>query len=178
MGEMSETAGWGVPSFLPPGVARRAAQDDAREAIEAKHAEAEREVLAEERHSRAMAAYCQQAELRGEVVTAMQLATGQVPGRPISAILEAARQAGDRDDVVTAARLHQQGHGEPERVHVEVAEPVILSSPVKRTIASRSRHWREWQERKTAADNARAAVKAELPNGLLEPTRPPMGWRP
>ena len=66
---MTETASW-----LPPGVARRQAQEEAREIREAREAEADREVQAEERHQRALTLYCQQAEQRGEVVTAMQLA--------------------------------------------------------------------------------------------------------
>ena len=165
---MTEIAGWGVPGFLPPAVARRALRDDAREAIESKRAEAERELLAEERRSRAMALYAEQAELRGEVVTAMQLATGQVSGRSIADILAAASAAADRDDVITAARLHRDGHGEPERVHIEVGEPVIVASPVKRTIASRSRRWQDWQERKAAAEAAKRAVEADLDHGLVD----------
>jgi hypothetical protein len=65
---MTETAGWGVPGFLPPAVARRMARDDAREAIEARRSEADREAQAEERHERALDTYRQQAEARGEVL--------------------------------------------------------------------------------------------------------------
>lgn len=96
---MTETAGWGVPSFLPPGVARRMVHADAQEAIAAKQAEAERELLAEERHSRAMALYCQQAEARGEEISALALATGQVRGRSVQDILTAASAAADCADV-------------------------------------------------------------------------------
>jgi hypothetical protein len=171
-GLMTETAGWGVPDFLPPAVARRMLRDDAREVREAKQAEAERETRAEERHQRAMALYAEQAELRGEVVTAMQLASGQVPGRPIAAILEAARQAGDRDDVITAARLHREGHGEPERVHVEVAEPVILA-PAARSIAGRAiatrarRFWDVLEARRKLAAAERAAEASKNDYGFV-----------
>jgi hypothetical protein len=165
------------------GVARRAAQDDAREAIAAKHAEAERELLAEERHSRAMALYCQQAEARGEVVTAMQLATGQVSGRSIADILAAAVAAGDRDDVTTAAKLHRLGHGEPERLHVEVAEPVILApaarSATGRAIATRARRFVDVLEaRRQLAAAERAAEASKHDYGLVEGVHPRAGRRP
>ena len=161
---MTETqvAGWGVPGFLPPNVRRRMLRDDAREAREAKQAEAAREAQAEELHQRAMRLYAEQAELRGEVVTAMQLASGQVPGRPVAAILEAARQAGDRDDAITAARLHRQGHGEPERVNIEVAEPVLLA-PAARSAAgwkifNRARHFRDLLEARRQLEAAEKAA--------------------
>ena len=54
---MTETAGWGTPDWLPPGVQRRMAQESAREAREAKQAEGERERRTEERHQRALALY-------------------------------------------------------------------------------------------------------------------------
>ncbi len=169
---MTETAGWGTPSWLPPGIARRMAQESAREAREAKQAEREQETRREQVRERAMSLYVQQAEARGEVVTAMQLATGQVTGRPIADVFAAAIAAGDRDDVITEARLNRLGHGEPKRVHVEVGEPVIAGSPVKRSIASRSRHWQEYLARKAAAEAARRAVDADRDHGLVDDVTP------
>ena len=158
---MTETAGWGAaPSFLPPAVARRALRDDAREAVAAKQAEAERELLAEERHSRAMALYCQQAEVRGEEISALALATGQVRGRSVQDILAAASAAADRADVVTEARLHREGHGAPEPLHVEFGEPVIQQarSETGRAIFHRARRFRAVLEaRKALAEAERAA---------------------
>jgi hypothetical protein len=170
-------AGWGTaPSFLPPAVAARATRDDAREAVEARHAEAERERQAEERHQRAIALYAQQAELWGEVVTAMQLATGQVSGRSIADILAAASAAADRDDVITAARMHREGHGDPEPLHVEFGEPRILApaarGSVGQKIASRSRRFTDWQEKRKAAEAARRALESSLDHGLVEGVNP------
>ena len=166
---MTEVAGWGAaPDFLPPSVARRALRDDAREAIAEKQAEAEREALAEERHSRAMTLYCQQAEARGEEISAVALATGKIRGRSVQDILTAAVAAADRADVITEARLHRDGHGDPEPLHVEFGEPVIAVSPVKRSILTRSRHWQEWQEKKKAAEAARRAVEADRDLGLVD----------
>jgi hypothetical protein len=79
---MTETAGWGVPGFLPPAVARRVLRDDAAETRQARLDEAEREQLAEERHQRAMTLAVQQAEARGEVLDTMALARGE-GSRPV-----------------------------------------------------------------------------------------------
>jgi hypothetical protein len=156
-------AGWGAaPSFLPPAVAVRMRQSDAKEAIAAREAEAEQETRREELHQRALSLYAEQATARGELLSAVALATGQVRGRSIADILEAARLAGDREDLVTEARLRREGHGDPAQLtHVEVAEPVILTSPVKRSIASRSRRWQAWREKVAAAEAARRAVEAD-----------------
>ena len=153
------TAGWGAaPSFLPPAVARRALRDDAREARETRLAEAERERLMEERHSRALDTYRAQAEARGEVLDVMALATGQVHGRSIADILEAARLAGDREDLVMAARLHREGHGDPEPLHVEVGEPRLLTGAARSSIGlrifNRARRFGEAQRTRAAAERA------------------------
>jgi hypothetical protein len=97
------------------------------------------------------------------------LATGRIAGRSVGDILAAASAAADRDDVVTEARLHRDGYGDPESLtHVMVGEPRIVSSPVKRTIASRSRRWQGWQEKKAAAEAARRAVEADRDLGLVD----------
>ena len=166
------TEGWGT-DWLPPHIQRRVAQDDAREALESKRAEAEREVRAEERHQRAMELHKEQAELRGEVIDVLAMARGEVPGRTVEDILASARAAMARDDVITAAKLHRDGNGDPAPVHVEVAEPRLLTgSPVRRSIASRSRRWQAWQEKKKAAADARKAVEASLDNGLIKGVTP------
>ena len=68
--------------------------------------------------------------------------------------------------MITAARAQRDGNGDPQPVHVEVDEPVIVSSPVKRTIANRSRRWQDWQAKRAAEQAARQAVEAEHDLGL------------
>jgi hypothetical protein len=165
---MSETAGWGVPDFLPPAVARRMLRDDAAETRQARLDEAEREQLAEERHARAVTLAVQQAEARGEVLDTMALARGEVRGRSVSEILAAAVAASAVADRGDEMRVWRDGHGEPEPVHVFVGEPVLAASPVKRTIASRSRRWQDWQDKRKAAEAARRAVEADRDLGLVD----------
>ena len=99
---------WGRPDFLPPNVARRMARDDAREVREAKQAEAEREQLVEERHQRALSLAVAQAEGRGEYVSALEIATGQLGGRSFEDIFSAAVEAGDHQDQIAAARASRE----------------------------------------------------------------------
>jgi hypothetical protein len=82
---MSEFAAW-----IPERAQRAQAAEDARERAEARRAEAERAEAAEDARERALGAYKAQAELRGEVVSALALATGEV-GRSLDDILTAAR---------------------------------------------------------------------------------------
>src|SRR5260370_38443428 len=88
----------GPGMWLPPrGAAAQAAEGAAarREQREAKGArEARREQLADG----ALNLYRSQAESRGEVVSAMALARGEIGGRDIDAILADAGAAADRED--------------------------------------------------------------------------------
>jgi hypothetical protein len=165
-------AGWGVPSFLPPAVAARALRDDAREALEARRAEDERERRAEERHSAAMALYAQQAEARGEVLDVMAMARGEVRGRSVQDILAAAVAASEVEDRRAEMWAWQQGHGEPERLHVDVGEPRLLApaarSATAMAIFHRSRRFQDWLEKRKAAEAARRAVEAEHDWGLVD----------
>jgi hypothetical protein len=70
--------------------------------------------------------------------------------------------------VIAEARLHREGHGDPEPLHVEFGEPRIAISPIKRSILTRSRHWQEWQDKRKAAEAARRAVEAEHDLGLVD----------
>lgn len=174
-----ETAGWGAaPSFLPPGVARRAAQDEAREAIAAKHAEAERELLAEERHNRAMTLYREQAEARGEVFDVLALARGEVRGRSVPEILAGAAASAAADDRRAEMHAWRHGHGEPEKLHVEfVGDPNIIT-PAARSetgwkIAQRFRHFRDLLEARDQLKAAeRAAEQSRLDYGLIDGVEP------
>jgi hypothetical protein len=57
---------------------------------------------------------------------------------------------------------------------VFVGEPTILETPAtpeKRQLLNRSRRWREWQERKAAAEQARAALEDEAQLPLARPVQ-------
>jgi hypothetical protein len=100
---MSETAGSGT-AWLPPALARRHAVEDAHERAEARRAKAERQDRDAERHERALASYRAAAEARGEVVSAMEVARGEVGGRELGDIFADAAAAGDREDARQASR--------------------------------------------------------------------------
>ena len=164
-----ETAGWGTPSWLPPGVARRQAQEDAREALESKRAAAERDLRAEQRHQQALGAYCEAAAARGEVVSVMDLAAGRVTGRTVQAVFAEALAASEVDDRRDALRLQREGAGAP--VHIEVAEPVILQarSETGRRIFSRSRRFFDVLEARRQLAAAQAAARASVNDyGLVD----------
>jgi hypothetical protein len=169
---MTETAGWGAaPGFLPPAVAMRMLRADAQDEIAAREAEAEREAHREELHQRHMALYQEQAAVRGELVSAVALATGKVPGRTVAEILAAGSAAGDREDLVVAARLHREGNGDPELLHVEVGEPTILHARSKTgwKIFNRARHFRDLLDaRKALAEAEKAAERSRNDYGLVE----------
>jgi hypothetical protein len=163
------TAGWGTPAWLPPGVVRRQAQEDAREALESKRAAAERELRTEERHQRALGAYCEAAAARGEVVSVMDLAAGRVTGRTVQAVLAEALAASEVDDRRDTLRLQREGAGAP--VHVEVAEPVLLQarSETGRRIFSRSRRFFDVLEARRRLKDAEAAARASVNDyGLVD----------
>jgi hypothetical protein len=177
---MTETAGWGVPSFLPPAVAMRMRQSDAHEATAAREAEAEREAHREELRQRHLGLYAQQAASRGELVSAVALATGKVPGRTVQEILHAGSLAGDRDDVIAMARLHREGHGDPEPLHVEVGEPVIQQARSEKAlrIFHRARKFRAVLEARRQLEQAeKAAAASRNDYGLVDNVHP-RGRRP
>jgi hypothetical protein len=104
---VSETfAGW-----IPERAARLQAAEDARERAEARRAEAERAEAAEDAQERALGAYKAQAELRGEAVSAMALATGHA-GRTVEDILSAARGNLERD-YAPQKPVDERFYGEP-----------------------------------------------------------------
>ena len=112
---MSET---GLGGWIPPRAARLQAAEDARERQEARRAEAERADRAEQAHDAALSQYAAQAESRGEVISAIQLATGQGLGRTTADILADAQGAADREDARQASRdqredVHYIGANEP-----------------------------------------------------------------
>jgi hypothetical protein len=163
-----------VPGFLPPAVARRMARDDAREAIEARRSEADREAQAEERHERALDTYRQQAEARGEVLDVMALARGEMRGRGVSEILASAAAAAAADDRRDEMRAWRDGHGDPEKLHVFVGEPNIVTAPAARSatgwkIFNRARHFRDMLDARRQLEQAeRAAWQSRNGYGLVD----------
>ena len=115
---MSETAGSGT-SWLPARVQRSIAAEEARERREERDAQRKRDERREQAHDRALGAYRAAAEDRGEVVSAMAIARGEVTGRDINDILGDARAAADREDIRQASRDRR------EDVHWIDQEPTI-----------------------------------------------------
>ena len=102
-----DQAGFGVPSWLPPRLQRQLASLEAADALEARRAEHEREDRQEAAEERALQAYRQAAEMRGDVVSAVELATGQGTGRTLDEIFGDAIAHADREDARAAAREHR-----------------------------------------------------------------------
>ena len=97
-----------IPGWLPRSTQKAMRSEAAREYREARDAELEREQRHEAKRSAAMALYAEQAEQRGEYVSAFQLATGQVPGRSAAEVLAAAAAMADREDARQAWRERQE----------------------------------------------------------------------
>jgi hypothetical protein len=86
-------------SWLPPGVARRQALDEAQHAAEMRREERARqkasEEFAEEAHDKAVAAHMAGAIARGEPVGALDVMTGNI-GRTVTEVLTANAELADR----------------------------------------------------------------------------------
>jgi hypothetical protein len=153
---VSETEAWGSPSWLPPGVRRAAYLESQEEAREARQAERSRAERAERCRDEALTAAWELASQRGEYASIADRLSGNVPSRTAADILQAAREAADREDLVAAARA-SRGQNE-EQVHCFVDEPRLISSG--RSAWKMPMYWRA---RKFAAARraARAAAEAE-----------------
>jgi len=158
---MSEVAGSWEPSGLPPRVARLVAQADAMEMVAGQREEAERAQRNEAVAADALRLYAEQEAARGRDLTALELATGTIKGRDLTAIFADAMAAGDHADAIAAARASRDGTaGVPQ---VFVGEPVIREAarsrgPVGRAMDRRLRHFHDRQ----AARRAEAAAAAAL----------------
>jgi len=93
-----------VPDFLPLATRRALHAEEIREHREAKEAEAERERLAEAHRSSNLAMFKDMAEARGQHISAMELASGQVAGRTLGDIFAEASAMADMADAREAAR--------------------------------------------------------------------------
>jgi hypothetical protein len=135
---VSELAGWGVAAWLPDRVLRAMAVEDAHERAEAKRAQAEQEDRAEAAHDAALALYRRQAEARGEVVSALALATGEDVGRSAADVLTEAAAAADRQDAIQRARERRE---DGNWCYLDAPEPRIQGA------ASRAGWWpeSEWE---------------------------------
>lgn len=94
---MSETAGFGM-DFLPPSVQRRQMVEDVREAREAREAERARADREDQAAERGREAFRAAAEARGEHVSVVALAQGQIGGRSLGDIFAGVEAAADRED--------------------------------------------------------------------------------
>jgi hypothetical protein len=181
---MTELAGFGIPDFLPLATREVLAAEEIREA---RDAEREREQRAEIKRSAALAMYKDQAEARGEHVSALALATGQVTGRSTAEIFAAATAMADMDDAREAAR---QRRADSERLNlcfpgmpVSRSEP---KTPEDREVANILRHYQEIHgdtgviDRAIIASEARKALQRDRP--LIPPRttardrRPAASW--
>jgi hypothetical protein len=166
----AELAGFGIPAFLPLATRKALQADEIREAREARDAEREREQQAEARRSADLAMFKDQAEARGEHVSALALATGQVAGRTVAEIVTEAAARADIEDARAEAR---QRRADGERLNLCFPEvPVARSQPRSaegREIASLLRHYSELHadasviERAQFASAARKALRRDRP---------------
>lgn len=101
---MSESAGWGVPDWLPARVQRNFYLESQREAKEDRQAEARREARREQRADKARVLARSEAEMRGEAVSALAMATGEGLGRTVGDVLADARAMAERADARAAAK--------------------------------------------------------------------------
>jgi pyruvate/2-oxoglutarate dehydrogenase complex dihydrolipoamide acyltransferase (E2) component len=112
-----QLAGFAAGSWLPPRAVQVIAREEAHERAEARRAEIERADQADQRHESAVAEYRRQAELRGEQLSAVALATGEGLGRSVGDVLEEAAAEADRADARERAREGRNaewlGAGEP-----------------------------------------------------------------
>jgi hypothetical protein len=156
---MSETAGFGadIPAWLPAAAARSVAAAELVAQRESRQAGAQREARAESARARAIESFRAAAELRGEVISPMALATGAGLGRTLAQILAEAGSQASRIDAQEAARVRREGTGPlPQLEHVEFAEPVIHSarSETGLKIFNVGRHFRDRLAARRAAESA------------------------
>lgn len=170
----------GVPSWLPPGVARIQAEENARQAQAARAEQRARADRAEVARDQAVSAYIRTAAARGEMVSGMDIANGNV-GKTLHDVLfgDAAEVAGriprgDRD------RLAPRGSAEnPELLDLQPvvalavgeAPPAMRSTvrtPSGREMSNRLRRWREAVEARRAAEAAQARSDEDFPEVARE----------
>jgi hypothetical protein len=148
-----------IPGWLPRSTQKAIRAEAAREYREARDAELEREQRAEVKRSAALALYAEQAEQRGEHVSAFQLATGQVPGRSAAEVLAAAAAMADREDAREAWRERREG-GERLNFCFNSPPAVRAESPEGREIVNVVRHYASQHPDSDVIDRAIVASEA------------------
>jgi hypothetical protein len=110
-----------------------------------------------------MALARQQAELRGEDISVIDLAAGRVRGRPLADVLAGAAAMGDRQD---AAEAWRRERGEAERVECFVSDPVIHHPTARSehavTMRRLYRRFTESRQANRVAAEKRRRLDAEL----------------
>lgn len=148
-----------IPGWLPRSTQKATRAEEVRERREARDAELEREQLAEAKRSAAMALYAEQAEQRGEYVSALQMATGQVAGRTAAEVLAAAAVMADRED----ARAEWQERREAgERLNLCFDSPPATraESPESREVLNTVRRYADQHPDSDVIDRAIVASEA------------------
>jgi hypothetical protein len=154
---MSEMAGFGAAMWLPARVRAAQEAEERAEAREARRAEAARAEAAEAAADKGLGAYKAAAEMRGETVSAMALASGEEIGRSLEDVFADAIAAADHEDARQGARAKREAGIEPE--HVEVGRSDGWPYELDRQLAQAEENHRELVRWK-AARNYPAAVEA------------------
>jgi hypothetical protein len=149
-----------IPGWLPRSTQRAMRSEAAREYREARDAELEREQRHEAKRSAAMALYAEQAEQRGEHVSAFQRATGQVPGRSAAEVLAAAAAMADREDAREAWRERREGGERLNLCFAETSRAARPESPESRAVLNTVRHYAEQHPDSDVIDRAFIASEA------------------
>jgi len=153
-----DLAGFGVPDFLPLATRRALHAEEIREHREAKEAEAERERRAEARRSANLAMFKDMAEARGQHISAMELASGQVAGRTLGDIFAEASAMADMADAREAAR-ERRDSGQRLNLCIDSPAATRAESPESRAVLNTVRHYAELHPEADVLD--RAAIAAE-----------------
>ena len=172
---MSETAGWmdsgegddvsammvDRTGLIPRASAKQIAQEDRLDRQrEREHARQLAERV-EARRAADIQMFAEQAAARGEDISVLAVATGQVQGRSVADILADAAAQGDREDY----RASRDPEGRLNLVG-ELAPPVTRSasvSPAGRTLQRRLQLFRERNDARRSADVADSALRSRMP---------------
>lgn len=155
-----DLAGFGVPDFLPLRTRRALQAEEIREHREAREAEAERERRAEAHRSANLAMFRDQAEARGQHISAMELATGQVAGRTIEDIFAGASAVADMADAREAARERRDSGERLNLCFGETSRAKGAETPEGREILNTVRRYAALHQDSDVIDRAKIASAA------------------
>jgi hypothetical protein len=146
--------------WLPLASQKAIRAEEAREYRAAKDAELDQEQQAEARRSAAIALYAEQAEARGEHVSAMALATGVGVGRTAAEVLAAAAVAADIQDARAEARARREEDGPLNFCFDSPPAATRAESAEGRDIKNVVRHYADQNPDAGVIDRARIAAAA------------------